>query len=315
MSSYYTVFDIIKLYESLFQDEYGRWLECSMQANATLCRCLDSIQLDLALLLSSPRYNYECSFDCSDPYIVHMYAANNKVANHKGIVWCERAKNLQFVKPNGRGGEAIEGALNEEILNLSEDGCVLLFSLLCLYKVNTAIKRDVFVEFLFIRYPQAFMVYLVSLNAAMLNSTNSANIQKHIEMIRQVLEWFSCSKDEREEDYRYLRDFLLAPVGERIMRVDEKNSHQKAQNLRSLLCSKCLEPLKNNSLSLDNVVKDISNIFATLKGKNIIASNEDVHMNCESIVNSIKLMADHNKRSGDSKIKEAIDKLSNSIKI
>lgn len=313
MSSYYTVFDIIKLYESLFQDEYGRWLECSMQANATLCRCLDSIQLDLALLLSSPRYNYECSFDCSDPYIVHMYAANNKVANHKGIVWCERAKNLQFVKPNGRGGEAIEGALNEEILNLSEDGCVLLFSLLCLYKVNTAIKRDVFVEFLFIRYPQAFMVYLVSLNAAMLNSTNSANIQKHIEMIRQVLKWFSCSKDEREEDYRYLRDFLLAPVGERIMRVDEKNSHQKAQNLRSLLCDKCLEPLKQNCLSPYQVKDSISNIFRTLKANNIIANNGAVHGACRSIIDSIEQMAANTNCKGDSSIKKAIDELNNLI--
>lgn len=313
MSSCYTVFDIIKLYESLFQDEYDRWLECGMQANVTQCRCLDSIQLDLALLLGSPRYKYGCSFECFDPYIVHMYAPNNKVADHKEIVWCKYTKSSKFVKPRRNGREVIKDAFKEEILNLSDDMCILLFSLLCLYKVNIAVERDVFIEFLFIRYPQAFTAYLESLSIALSNSAYVGNIPKHIEMISQILTWFSHPVDERDEDYQCLKAFLLVPIGEGIIRADENNSSQKRENLRSLLCGKCLEPLKQNCLSPYQVKDSISNIFRALKAKNIIANNGGVHMNCKSIINSIKQMAVNTNCQGDSSIKKAIDELNNLI--
>lgn len=331
MNSSYMVSDIIKLYGSLFQDEYNRWLECGQVADIQICRCLDAIQLDLALLwVNRPRTIYNFYFDCSTPYIVDVYADSRSESN-KNISWCsysahnQKGRNLKIVSSSKFQNSTLIEAFEYDGFNLTEQECPLLFALLCLYMVNTtmqqgaltntAIQRERLTELYFCSCPRAFHTYISSFCEVLANSSDYLKrVHEHIKMIKKVLSWYANSILNKTNALQQIRKSLFEPLHTRIVCIDVATSTQSIQNLCNLLDTKCLEPLKKTTLPLDyKLINNIYNIFRTIKNPNSKLDWQSISPELNEIYNSLKQIIESSQRSNESRLMNTMEALYNLI--
>lgn len=325
------VSDIIKLYGSLFQDEHSQWLECGQVANIQICRCLDAIQLDLALLwINKPRTIYKFYFDCATPYNVGVYADMRSECN-KNISWCshtipsQKGKDLKLVSSSRLQNSTLNEAFGYEGLNLTEQGCSLLFALLCLYTVNTTmqqgkltnptIQREALTEFYFCSCPRAFCTYISSFCEGLSNGSDYLKrVYEHIKMINKVISWYANSDLNKEKALQQIEKSLFEPIRTRVVCIDVLASPLCIQNLCNLLYSKCLEPLKKNTLPLNvQLINNIYNIFRTIKDPNNKLDWQIISPELNDIYNSLKQMIESSQRSSEPKLMKALETLYNLI--
>lgn len=330
MNSSYVVSDIIKLYGSLFQDEHNRWLECGRDADIQICRCLDAIQLDLALLWTNRlRTIYKFYFDCATPYIVGIYA-DTKSECDKNISWCSQkmsnknGKNLKLVSSRFQSSTLNE-AFAYDVMNLTEQGCLMLLTLLCLYMVNTTIQqntltnatiqREILTEFYFCSCPRAFYKYICSFCEGLSKSSDYLErVYEHIKLINKVLWWYANSASNKEKALQQIKDSLFRPIHERTVCIDVATSARCIQILCNLLYAKCLEPLKNNTLPLNlQLINNICNIFRTIKDPNSKLDWKIFSPELNQIYNSLKQIIVCSQRDSESKLMKAMDALYNLI--
>lgn len=183
--------EVVICYRELFWNENNCWLKCpgDYDDSDSLCRCLDSVQLDLAGLYDDTNENPDISFTSPKPYIVAFSDPKNNANSNTNLTWCSdkfHVKNAMLSKKTKK--------LLHEITNYW-----LILLILCLYKANTRAMRGKVTEFYLASHPKAFSKYVYELAKKVKNRVEGTDdnalpddiLAMHIAMIQRILKVYA----------------------------------------------------------------------------------------------------------------------------
>ncbi len=265
MNSCLTALDIANHYGSFFQTEDETWLVCRREADITYCRCLDDVELNVALLwlCETGSYNIVFTPNPSSPYVVEL-ECDKADQLFSGILWCDLARNMKLVKHCD-----IVAPCSEMLSGrwyLADSGDMLLVSELLLFEVNTGICRERLVEYYFMSDWEAFCKYIYEL-AKVLNSQSGLleRLQLHLKLLEKVLTWY-CGRDSSSTDK--LKDSLNDALYLENVRINLGSAAPNIEFIQTIL-NKALDRMFDQSVAYINrrLVESVYNIARGVKDK------------------------------------------------
>lgn len=300
--------DIATTYGLIFMNKNKTWLTCYRSVNLVRCRCLDELELNIAMLwLGNPSQSNKILLCPSTPYTVGVQRSKPTNNLFNGISWCNPNDDLKFVEHH-----SISNTVSNiffEKWYLMDGGIELLFSLLCLYKVNTQPCRKKIVEYYFLTDWGSFCKYVGELSKY-LKSTSGSNewLKEHLLLLQDVILWYNGKTDVTKGLKDYLEDTIYSTVRNNI----DDSSTPNIDFILNSLNNKLNEMFCRETAYIDmKLVDSISNIARATKG-----NDESLWQECktvfENIYNSLNEITSQTLRGGEG-LNNSLDSLKDII--
>ena len=291
------------------------WLHCNMFWNIKLCRCLDEIEVNIALSLYEKilGLNSDVVFVFNSmeekPYYMSI---NNRKCNLSDYQFCEYCDEIKCIMHEPEKDKNLFKDVRKEQRTILDEAEIMycVFCLLAVNRTNQLDRGDI-VKLYFLKCENVFSKYLVALRTFLNNEENLslAFLEFHVELIGFILK-----KHANSESSNILGD-VYAVINETYFKENYQCNHnaemikEKLENLVIGINSERL-PVLNLDIPRYNstvisVIPDIARIVKSRYDWNRLRKYfVDIHSNIETILRSQKRYGENRMKSEVNKLKE-----------
>lgn len=304
-------------YTYLFYPKNSMWLQCNMFWNIKLCRCLDEIEVNVALSLyekiSGLNSDVMFLFNSQDGEPYYM-SVNNRKCILSDYQFCEYCDEIRFIMHEPEKDENLfQDARKEQRVILDE--AEIMYCVLCLLAVNRTneLDRSDIIRLYFLKCENAFSKYLTALRAFLNNEENLSLVflEFHIKLIEFVLK-----KHANNESSNILGDIYVV-INEACFKENYQCNHNAEmikERLENLVIGINADRLPVLNLDIPRynstiiaVITDIAKIVKSRYDWNKLKKHfVDIHSHTEAILRLQKRYGENKMKSDVNKLKECL---------